>query len=102
MLFWSGSIEEKRCLRLIKYLIQQGKLFNFQRNYSKSACLYKTNEILEKRSKISDGPGLEYFVANHNTKQQTVKDRIKTRKTPNDEHPYLSEHDLRGDGKQGK
>ena len=92
----------KKKENIIEYLIQQGKLFNFQRNYNKSACIYKTNEILEKRNKISDGPGLEYFVANPSPKQQTVKDRIKTRKTPNDEHPYLSEHDLRGDGKQGK
>ena len=92
----------KKKENIIESLIQQGKLLNFQRNYSKSACLYKNNEILEKRNKISDGPGLEYFVANPSPKQQRVKDRIRTRKTPNDEHPYLSEHDLRGDGKLGK
>ena len=92
----------KKKENIIEPLIRQGKLFNFQRNYNKSACIYKTNEILEKRNKISDGPGLEYFVANPNPKQQRIKDRIRTRKTPNDEHPYLSEHDLRGDGKQGK
>ena len=92
----------KKKENIIESLIQQRKLFNFQRNYSKSASLYEINEILEKQNKISDGPGLEYFIANPNPKQQRIKDRIRTRKTPNDEHPYLSEHDLRGDGKQGK
>ena len=49
------------CENIIEYLIQQGKLFNFQRNYSKSACLYKTYEIAY-RAGYNKQAGRRYFI----------------------------------------
>ena len=86
----------------IQSLQQQSKILTIRRNYAKSVCVFKTNdEVLQKKNNLANGPGLEFFVANSTQKQLRVKDRIKIRKSSNEDHPYLNEHDLRGDGKQG-
>ena len=62
----------------------------------------EANSESSKSTKIVEGPGLEYFIANSGHKKLGIKERLKARKTSNDDHPYLTESSLRGDGKHGK
>ena len=62
----------------------------------------KANSESSKSTKIVEGPGLEYFIANSGHKKLGIKERLKARKTSDDDHPYLTESSLRGDGKHGK
>ena len=87
---------------IISTLLRQRKTNTAERNYWKSAFLFKCNdELLENKSNLSDGPGLEFFIANPNKKKLGINERLKKRKTPSEDHPYLKEHDLRGDGQKG-
>ena len=84
-------------------LLLQSSKHSLTRKFGGSVSILRSSDgLLEKKNKLPDGPGLEYFVSNSVTKQTGVKERLKNRKTSNEDHPYLSEHDLRGDGKQGK
>ena len=92
----------KKRYTLASLLLESGK-HPFARKFGGSASLFRSSdELLKEKNKLPFGPGLEYFVANSITKQTGVKERLKSRKTSREDHPYLSEHDLRGDGKQGK
>ena len=91
-----------------------------RRHFTKQLCLqlYKTrafgtshlipsgSTLIDKNTTkrtthLNEGPDLEYFIANSSKRKPGIKDRIKARKTSNDDHPYLSEESLRGDGKLG-
>ena len=69
---------------------------------SVSSQYVESNSESSKSTKIVEGPGLEYFIANSGHKKLGIKERLKSRKTSNDDHPYLTESSLRGDGKHGK
>ena len=87
---------------IISTLLRQRNANPEERNYWRSAYLFRCHdELLEKKSNISDGPGLEFFIANPNKKKLGINERLKKRKTPSEDHPYLKEHDLRGDGQKG-
>ena len=51
--------------------------------------------------RLSEGPGLEYFIANSSNTKNGVKERLRKRKTSNEDHPYLTDEMLRGDGLSG-
>ena len=61
-----------------------------------------TNSKISYKDKLNTGPGLEFFIANSDKPKLGVKERHKIRKTSSDDHPYLTEETLRGDGQQGK
>ena len=77
------------------------KVYNTQIR-SVSSQHVEANSDSSKSTKIVEGPGLEYFIANSGHKKLGIKERLKARKTSNDDHPYLTESSLRGDGKHGK
>ena len=60
-----------------------------------------TSKLLGKRSKIHEGPELEFFLANSGQSKISAKERLRIRKTSSEDHPYLTEESLRGDGKLG-
>ena len=61
-----------------------------------------TNKKFRNKDKLNKGPGLEFFIANSDKPKIGVKERHKIRKTSSEDHPYLTEETLRGDGQQGK
>ena len=62
----------------------------------------KQNEVSDKFNKLKEGPELEYFIANSSRPQNSVKERLKRRKTSEEDHPYLTKEMLRGDGRAGR
>ena len=62
----------------------------------------KQNKVSYKFTKLKEGPELEYFIANSSRPQNSVKERLKRRKTSDEDHPYLTKEMLRGDGLAGR
>ena len=55
---------------------------------------------IRRHDRLKEGPGLGAFIANSNA-NIGVKERLRKRKTPAEDHPYLTQEMLRGDGLTG-
>ena len=94
---------QKRQLAITSCLLsntQSNSLVQSQQGLLESTA--STQKTIKKIDKFNEGPGLEFFIANSDKRKLGVKERHKIRKTSSEDHPYLGEETLRGDGKLGK
>ena len=73
-----------------------------QNHLEPSGKTASTKKTAKQESHLNEGPDLEYFIANSANRKLGIKERLKARKTSSEDHPYLTEESLRGDGKLGK
>ena len=93
---------QKRQLAITSCILSHTQKYPFVQN--QQGLLENTAPICKtiNKDKFNEGPGLEFFIANSDKRKIGVKERHKLRKTSSEDHPYLNEETLRGDGKLGK